>query len=351
MEIYKVTNLINKKIYIGKIKKDYPEYFGSGILIKHSIKKYGIENFKKEIIDTAFSIEELNEKEKYWIQYLNSTDLTIGYNIGKGGNGGDLFTNNPNKEEIRLKYSKLGEKNGMFRRSHTEESKKKISKHKKGQRSGISTWNKGLKKEDYSPEHKYKVEHQKRKLINKSKKTYIVISQFGKINEVYGVLQNFCKENNLPFTTLRWYINKGIIKESLRKSSQNRINLIGWEIRSLKYHKTIDPNFFPTYVKLKMSESAKKRKGKASIETREKIGMILKQRNCGENNINAKTFYLISPQNEKFTVKGQLPTFCKEHNLNVNIIRKWLDKGKIEPTNRKKNFIINNTNGWEIKSS
>ena len=100
-----------------------------------------------------------------------------------------------------------------------------------------------------------------------------------------------------------------------------------------------------------MSESAKKRKGKASIETREKIGMILKQRNGGENNINAKTFYLISPQNEKFTVKGQLPTFCKEHNLNVNIIRKWLDKGKIEPSNRKKNFIINNTNGWEIKSS
>ena len=63
MVIYKITNLINNKVYIGKTISDRLDYFGSGIIIKNSIKKYGIENFKKEIIDETLSVKELNEKE------------------------------------------------------------------------------------------------------------------------------------------------------------------------------------------------------------------------------------------------------------------------------------------------
>jgi hypothetical protein len=50
--IYKITNLINNKIYIGKhITKDKnDDYMGSGKLITRAIEKYGLENFKKEII-------------------------------------------------------------------------------------------------------------------------------------------------------------------------------------------------------------------------------------------------------------------------------------------------------------
>jgi len=351
MVIYKVTNLINNKIYIGKIKKDYPEYFGSGVIIKNSIKKYGIENFKKEIIDTASSVEELNEKEKYWIKYFNSTDLIIGYNIGKGGDGGDLFTNNPNKEEIRIKYSKPAEKNGMFGRSHTEESKKKISKNRKGINKGIPTWNKGLKKENYTSE-QYKKMYIERKRKNPGF-LFIFLSPINQIFEVKGGFKNFCQQNILNYSMSLHFIDKGKIPPPQKgKRKKERMNLIGWEIRSLKYHKTIEPDFFPTYVKIKMSESAKKRKGKASKETREKIGNILKQRKGGENNINAKTFYLISPLNEMFVVKGQLPTFCKEHNINVNIIRNWVNKGKIPSTCKNKtNSIRENTNDWEIRTS
>ena len=49
--IYKITNLIDKKIYIGKstrCSKWYIEhYYGSGIVIKQAIQKYGKQNFKK----------------------------------------------------------------------------------------------------------------------------------------------------------------------------------------------------------------------------------------------------------------------------------------------------------------
>jgi phosphate starvation-inducible PhoH-like protein len=50
MEIYKITNLLNSKIYIGKDVSSDPKYYGSGVIINNAIKKYGIENFLKENI-------------------------------------------------------------------------------------------------------------------------------------------------------------------------------------------------------------------------------------------------------------------------------------------------------------
>ena len=51
MIIYKISNLINNKFYIGQDIKNNPKYFGSGKLITVAIKKYGKENFKKEILE------------------------------------------------------------------------------------------------------------------------------------------------------------------------------------------------------------------------------------------------------------------------------------------------------------
>ena len=105
MQIYKITNLINNKIYIGKDTTSDSNYFGSGLLIKRAIEKYGIENFKKEILDETNDYEDLSIKEKYWINYLNSTDLNIGYNISKGGDGGDTLSKHPNLDIIKEKIS------------------------------------------------------------------------------------------------------------------------------------------------------------------------------------------------------------------------------------------------------
>ncbi len=112
MEIYKITNTKNGKIYIGKDTTSNPSYFGSGKLIKRAINKYGIEFFLKEIIDKTDNYDILSEKEKYWINFYNSTDRDVGYNISKGGDGGDTLTNNPNIEIIRKKISKNNPKTG-----------------------------------------------------------------------------------------------------------------------------------------------------------------------------------------------------------------------------------------------
>jgi len=105
MQIYKITNLINNKIYIGKDTTSDQNYFGSGLLIRRAIKKYGIENFKKEILDETDNYEDLSIKEKYWIENFNSTNIEIGYNISKGGDGGDTLSNNPNLDIIKEKIS------------------------------------------------------------------------------------------------------------------------------------------------------------------------------------------------------------------------------------------------------
>jgi len=102
MIIYKTTNLINGKIYVGKDSNNNPTYFGSGLILNKAIKKYGINNFKKEILENCSSSIQLNSQEQYWISTLDSTNKKIGYNIALGGCGGDTFTNQSEDSKFRL---------------------------------------------------------------------------------------------------------------------------------------------------------------------------------------------------------------------------------------------------------
>jgi len=105
MEIYKITNLLNKKIYIGKDVSCDKNYYGSGVFIKKSIAKYGKENFIKEIIDVCLDHDDLCIKEKFWINYYKEKGFTL-YNIADGGSGGDTWSNNPNFNSLKEKYYK-----------------------------------------------------------------------------------------------------------------------------------------------------------------------------------------------------------------------------------------------------
>ena len=85
MVIYMTTNKINGRKYIGLDSKNNPSYLGSGKAFKLSIKKYGKENFNKEILCYCGSMEELLEKEKYYIREYNAVDSKEFYNIAEGG--------------------------------------------------------------------------------------------------------------------------------------------------------------------------------------------------------------------------------------------------------------------------
>lgn len=94
MIVYKAKNKLNNKCYIGKTTKSLEERMGQHI--KHSekgkskffkaLKSYGADNFEWEIIYTAETLNELDEKEKYYIKLYDS--INEGYNMVEGGTGG-----------------------------------------------------------------------------------------------------------------------------------------------------------------------------------------------------------------------------------------------------------------------
>lgn len=163
--IYKITNKINGKIYIGshKTKNLYDQYMGSGKYLKYSLRKHGIENFIKEILFVYDNPYDMYNKESELVneEFLSEENT---YNIKLGGCGGfdhlnNDYYNNPahstehskNMTKRRLEiYSKeersdwsrkggmvvyeqgigihaLNKKGSFSGRVHTDETKKKIS--------------------------------------------------------------------------------------------------------------------------------------------------------------------------------------------------------------------------------
>ena len=142
--VYQITNLINNKKYIGKHSGELNDsYLGSGENIKNAIKKYGKENFRKDILYIAQTEEEAYQKETEFIKLFNAVESSEYYNIASGGEYSHKKVSPRNRDycktpEYREKMSKAvsGEKNGMYHRHHTEESKRKMSINSKGKTLG-----------------------------------------------------------------------------------------------------------------------------------------------------------------------------------------------------------------------
>ena len=85
--IYLTTNTINGMKYVGKHKSIIfePWYKGSGVKITEDFDKMGRDNFKVEILEWCYSEEELNEREKFWIDYYNAKNDYNFYNVYDGG--------------------------------------------------------------------------------------------------------------------------------------------------------------------------------------------------------------------------------------------------------------------------
>lgn len=162
--IYRITNNINGKTYIGqhKYKKLNDYYMGSGKILKQAYKKYGKKNFTKEILYKDIQYKATADSVEI---YAIAKERSIGkaeYNIANGGNGPEAIS-----EETRKKLSeinkgkhlseetkkKISENRKGFEGHHSEETKRKISEANKGH----TAWNKGKKMGPHSEEWKIKV--------------------------------------------------------------------------------------------------------------------------------------------------------------------------------------------------
>lgn len=128
--IYCWTNLINGKVYIGQttdrrgIMKRYADHKNYSVNVNSpnynkplpsAIRKYGINNFKLEVIDVADTIEELNKKEMYYIEKYGSLINRNGYNIREGGNNTTLT------KDIRDKMSKAHQKESLGEEKYSKQ--------------------------------------------------------------------------------------------------------------------------------------------------------------------------------------------------------------------------------------
>lgn len=135
--IYKTINKVNGKIYIGQTKRNLDSYLGSGTYIKEAIKEYGSSNFERFILEEVDELN-INERERYWISYYNSTDPEIGYNRTHGGSGFSAF-GIKRTDEFKQKISES--KKGKPISDRQLKSLKELHKKMKGK----DPWNKGKK--------------------------------------------------------------------------------------------------------------------------------------------------------------------------------------------------------------
>lgn len=87
--VYMVTNKIDGKQYIGQRSSSTVDesYFGSGRYIRKALKKYGKENFDREILEWCETREQLNEREQYYIDLYDAVNSDDFYNLNRGGEG------------------------------------------------------------------------------------------------------------------------------------------------------------------------------------------------------------------------------------------------------------------------
>jgi len=132
MYIYKTTNLINGKIYIGQQifePEKNKRYIGSGVDFLKAVKEFGKENFRKEIIcSNVESLTELNRLETFYIAKYNALDESIGYNLDPGGNNHTEKTRKKMSKSITKTYSTEEGKKNLLAALHTEEYRVKMSK-------------------------------------------------------------------------------------------------------------------------------------------------------------------------------------------------------------------------------
>lgn len=211
--IYRTTNLINGKTYIGKHEsKDImnDKYLGSGKLLKPAIKKYGKENFKNEVIEVVESLFHANVMEEVWI----AKERAIGkaeYNLADGGQGGDTYHCVDEETQKRMAWSK-GKKRPDLSKKMKEIHKQKG--HNVGGRKNKYD-NKDERRRGQSEIMKKKYASGEIKVWNEGKhyknpKRCVKIINV-KTNDVYIGIEDCMEKLHIGHTTVYRWIKKGVL--------------------------------------------------------------------------------------------------------------------------------------------
>jgi group I intron endonuclease len=154
MKIYKITCLINNKVYIGQtiktLKYRFQNHIRDAVVYKtktkigRAIRKYGSENFVIELLEKVTDRALLDKVEEHWIAYFDSAHT--GYNIKPGGRGTKHTLSTKRKiakanskriwtEEMRARMSEAIKSSALCKgKKHSEETKKKIGESNRGRK-------------------------------------------------------------------------------------------------------------------------------------------------------------------------------------------------------------------------
>jgi len=104
--IYKTTNNITGKFYVGKQSSNRTYYLGSGKLLQIAIDKHGKNNFTKIILEDGLTAEQASVREQHWIKETDALG-NQGYNMNSGGTGGDN-SRHIDYDNRKIKYNTSG---------------------------------------------------------------------------------------------------------------------------------------------------------------------------------------------------------------------------------------------------
>lgn len=143
--IYKITNSINGKFYIGSAKdiddrwETHRQHLRGNYHINPKLQnawnKYGEDKFMFELFEETCADQQiLFAREQHYLNTLKPYERDIGYNICPTAMGGDNITHNPNREEFikKMKIITAGENNGMYGKSHSEDAIEKQKEKAEG---------------------------------------------------------------------------------------------------------------------------------------------------------------------------------------------------------------------------